>query len=72
MAAKDGVKRVINHAVAAGWEVGRTTKQHLRFTKAGRPAVIFSGSPSDSRACLNAIAQIRREDRIAALIEVTQ
>ncbi|MNN89605.1 hypothetical protein D3C81_2074430 [compost metagenome] len=61
----EAVKRVINHAVAAGWRVGQTSKQHLRFTKAGRPAVFFSGSPSDHRAALNVISQLRRTDLLA-------
>ncbi|MND99973.1 hypothetical protein D3C76_675490 [compost metagenome] len=61
----DLVKRVINFAVAAGWRVGRTSKQHLRFTKAGRPAIFYSGSPSDNRGAQNAICQLRRVDQQA-------
>jgi predicted RNA binding protein YcfA (HicA-like mRNA interferase family) len=64
MAVRDELKRVIAVAKELGWEVGRTKSGHYHFTKPGRRAVFHSGTPSDPRANKNAIAKIRRHDRV--------
>jgi hypothetical protein len=57
---KRELSALIKACEAQGFEVKRTTNQHLRVTKGGRPVVTFSGTPSDWRAIKNAMAQLRR------------
>jgi hypothetical protein len=44
-----------------GWRVDRTTKGHPRFWPPDRskPAIVFSGTPSDWRAIRNFISRLR-------------
>lgn len=60
------VQRVIDEALRLGFEVGKSTNGHLRFSKPGVPTVFFSGTPGDSRAILNGTAKLRRAARAVA------
>ncbi|MER0727641.1 type II toxin-antitoxin system HicA family toxin [Pseudomonas aeruginosa] len=55
--------QLIQYALANGWEVGLTNGGHLRFTKAERPVIHTSSTPSDWRAVRNAVAMLARADR---------
>jgi len=61
----EDVKRLVSFAEAAGWVVAQTRNLHLMFSKAGRRAVFFSGTPGDRRAWLNARAQLIQADKLA-------
>ncbi|MEF2182565.1 hypothetical protein V3414_32485, partial [Pseudomonas aeruginosa] len=52
------LRALIEFAVGEGWHVKRTPGGHLKFTKAGGPAIYTSSTASDHRAELNARAQI--------------
>lgn len=57
------VKRVIAEAEKLGFAVAHANNGHCKFTKAGIPAVFFSGTPGDRRAIKNGIAKLRRACR---------
>lgn len=61
--ARHGIRLLMNFALAHGWKVSRTQGGHIRFTKAGMPAIFTSSTPSDYRTELNTKAQLRRADR---------
>lgn len=56
------VKALCSYALSQGWAVEQTRNLHLKFTKAGRRTVFFSGTPGDHRAWLNGKAKLRRAD----------
>lgn len=56
---------VIKYAAAHGWEVSRRKNSHLAFKK-DRHVVVASSTPSCRRAPLNAIAQLKRAERLNA------
>lgn len=60
-------RKIRRAAQDQGWEVGRTGKGHWRFVPPdpAKPICIFSGTPSDRRAILNFVAQLRRRPRLA-------
>ena len=43
-----------------GFEVTRSAKNHLIVRKDGRRLATIAGTPSDSRALMNALAPLRR------------
>ncbi len=59
------VRRVVEAALELGFEVSQTRNNHFRFSRPGA-TIFYSGSPSDSRGHLNAIAQLRRASANAA------
>lgn len=61
----EDVKRLVSFAEAAGWMVAKTRNLHLMFSKDGRRAVFFSGTPGDRRAWLNARSQLIQADKMA-------
>lgn len=61
----EDVKRLVSFAEAAGWMVAKTRNLHLMFSKQGRRAVFFSGTPGDRRAWLNARSQLIQADKMA-------
>lgn len=62
----ESAKRVIAYAESLGFSAERTRGSHIKFTRPDVPAVFFSGTPSDHRACQNGMAKLRRADRGAA------
>ncbi|WP_240922947.1 hypothetical protein [Metapseudomonas otitidis] len=56
----------MSFAEAAGWMVAKTRNLHLMFSKAGRRAVFFSGTPGDRRAWLNARSRLIQADKLAS------
>lgn len=62
----EDVKRLVSFAEAAGWMVAKTRNLHLMFSKAGRRAVFFSGTPGDRRAWLNARSRLIQADKLAS------
>jgi hypothetical protein len=56
----EGVVKVINYAEKLGYKTCRTTRNHLKFVKPGKPPVFFSGTPGDHRAWKNGISKLRR------------
>ncbi|GEM_PF-431702 len=56
------LRDVIKEAERQGFQVDRTKRGHLQFTPPdkAKDMVIASGTPSDKRAILNLIAQLRR------------
>lgn len=54
---------LLQYALANGWRVGLTNGGHLRFTKAERPVIHTSSTPSHWRAVRNAVAMLARADR---------
>lgn len=63
MAARESVDRVIEFALAHGWEVRKTKSCHWKFVKPGRRTVYHSSTPSCPRAGKNAIAKLKRSER---------
>lgn len=55
---------VIDYALAHGWEITRRKNSHLAFKKNGM-MVVSSSTPSCGRAPLNAIAQLKRMERVS-------
>jgi predicted RNA binding protein YcfA (HicA-like mRNA interferase family) len=53
-------KRLFKSLEEQGFEVTQTRNGHYRIRKDGRWVAIMAGTPSDRRAWLNAIAQLRR------------
>lgn len=47
-------------ASAQGWELGRTSKGHVKFTGPAGHTIFYSGTPSDHRSHLNMLAKLRR------------
>ncbi|MDF5935355.1 type II toxin-antitoxin system HicA family toxin [Pseudomonas aeruginosa] len=62
-AARKACSHCFQYALANGWRVGLTNGGHLRFTKAERPVIHTSSTPSDWRAVRNAVAMLARADR---------
>lgn len=59
------IRRVMRYATDHDWTVQRTRGGHLKFSKPGRSPVFTSYTPSDGkRAALNAMAQLRRAERL--------
>lgn len=56
------MKKLLAVAEAAGWEVGRTKKGHLRLIPADPtlPIIVTGSTPSDHRAIRNFKSQLRR------------
>lgn len=63
---KKGLQRVVRYARANDWQIERTRGGHLRLTKEGMPPVYTSSTPSDTRSENNAIAMLKRSERIEA------
>lgn len=61
--ATHGMRLLMDFALSHGWKVSPTQGGHIRFTKAGMPAIFTSSTPSDYRAEPNANVQLRRADR---------
>ena len=59
---KGPLREIIREAIQAGWTVGRTRSNHLRFTKAGK-ILIAPGTPSDHRVQRHMRAAFRRAER---------
>lgn len=58
---------LLEYAQANGWKVALTNGGHLRFTKAERPIIHTSSTPSDWRAVRNALAMLARADRMTVV-----
>ncbi|HHW1634985.1 TPA: type II toxin-antitoxin system HicA family toxin [Pseudomonas aeruginosa] len=56
------------YAKEFGWTIAKTSGGHLRFTKAERPVIHTSSTPSDWRAVRNAVAMLARADRKEVII----
>lgn len=64
--ANDITKRVVAFAESLGFAAEFTRGGHLKFSRPGVPAVFFSKTPSDHRACQNGFAKLRKAVRGAA------
>ena len=60
------LKPLIEYALSEGWDVTHTAGGHLRFTKAGLPAIYTGSTPSDHRSPRSALARLRRQEQTAA------
>jgi predicted RNA binding protein YcfA (HicA-like mRNA interferase family) len=60
---KIDLREIEKAAKEQGWQVGRTMKGHLRYVPPDptRRIVIGSGTPSDSRAMKNFLAELKRQ-----------
>lgn len=63
----EAVQRVVAFAAALGFDACRTKGGHIKFSKPGCRSVFFSSTPGDKRAPLNAMAALRKVDRVAAV-----
>lgn len=54
------LKKLLKALVAAGFEVKATKKGHLAVYRDGQWITTLSGTPSDHRSMLNAMAALRR------------
>ncbi|MFK1566687.1 type II toxin-antitoxin system HicA family toxin [Pseudomonas aeruginosa] len=62
---REPLRRLIEFALSEDWQVQRTPKGHLKFTKPGHPHIYTGTTASDHRSCLNARAELRRAMRQA-------
>lgn len=60
---REQLRGLIEFALSEGWQVRRTPKGHLKFTKPGHTSIYTGTTASDHRACLNARAELRRAMR---------
>ncbi|WP_027947860.1 hypothetical protein [Litchfieldella anticariensis] len=67
-----GMQRVIEFAVAHGWQVSRTSGGHLRLYKPGCGVIFAPFTASDRRAQRNALARLRRAQRQAKATKARQ
>lgn len=58
--AHDSVRGLAEFALAEGWDLSRSSRGHLKFSKAGFTPIFTSCTPSDFRSERNARAQLRR------------
>ncbi|AIC21822.1 hypothetical protein [Pseudomonas chlororaphis] len=61
---RNGLRKLMEFAVASGWSVSRSAGGHIKFTKPGFASIFTSSTASDHRSGLNAKAQLRRADRL--------
>jgi hypothetical protein len=54
------LQEVLEAAEAQGFTVRRTKNGHYFVSRNGQPVTTFSGTPSDHRSFLNALAALRR------------
>lgn len=54
------LREVLEAAKAQGFTVRRTKNGHYFVSRDGQPVTTFSGTPSDRRSFLNALAALRR------------
>ncbi len=66
------LKPLIDFALKESWEVIRTPGGHLKFTKPGLPAIYTGATASDHRAGRNALARLRRVDRMTDVPATTR
>lgn len=62
------LKPLIDFAIREGWAVARTPGGHLKFTKQGLPPIYTGATAGDHRSDRNALARLRRADRIASQV----
>lgn len=58
------LKPCLEYAEKNGWKVGTSKNNHIRFEKPDRRMVCTSSSPSDPRSYQNALAKLKRADRL--------
>lgn len=66
------LKPLIDFAIKEGWTVARTPGGHLKFTKQGRPPIYTGATIGERRADRNALARLRRADRISSQVATTR
>jgi predicted RNA binding protein YcfA (HicA-like mRNA interferase family) len=54
-------REAVKQAIKEGWLVVRPRGGHIKMSKAGCRTVFLSASPSDRRAILNFIGDLKRE-----------
>jgi predicted RNA binding protein YcfA (HicA-like mRNA interferase family) len=55
------VTKIVRRLVDVGWSLDRGTRHHRMRSPDGKINLTVAGSPSDHRAALNWISQIRRQ-----------